>query len=222
MKPSSGRTSLARLALFLPWVAIVIDAWAPIGDNSFLWHIRAGSLQVESAEVLSADPFSFTMLGERWLTQSWLVELLYAYAESATDLGFVPWMLLAVSLIVFLGIGLIAFHYSQSVPATVVVLILSTVLLVGFLVPRPVIFSFALFALLVLSWARPVARWTIPFTMWIWASVHGSFVLGLAFLGLVIVVDRASTNSKVALRDSLDRTSRLHANSLQRHRYHTR
>ena len=73
---------LAHLVLLVPFVALVIDAWAPIRDNSFLWHIRAGELQANAGEVLVADPFSFTMLGERWLTQSWLAELLYSWGES--------------------------------------------------------------------------------------------------------------------------------------------
>ena len=42
---SRRRFSLAHLVLILPWIALVIDAWAPIRDNSFLWHIRAGELQ---------------------------------------------------------------------------------------------------------------------------------------------------------------------------------
>ena len=78
-EPSQRRFSLAHLVLVVPWVALVIDAWAPIRDNSFLWHIRAGELQASAGEVLVADPFSFTMLGERWLTQSWLAELLYGW-----------------------------------------------------------------------------------------------------------------------------------------------
>ena len=89
-------------------VALAIDAWAPIRDNSFLWHIRAGELQAQAGEVLVADPFSFTMLGEPWLTQSWLVELLYAWAEGLTGLGFVPYMILLVGGLTFVGVGLAA------------------------------------------------------------------------------------------------------------------
>ena len=61
--PKPRRYSIAQLALLVPWVALVIDAFAPIRDNSFLWHIRAGELQVEAGEVLTSDPFSFTMQG---------------------------------------------------------------------------------------------------------------------------------------------------------------
>lgn len=189
-EPSPRRYSLAHLALLIPLVALVIDAWAPIRDNSFLWHIRAGSLQREAGEVLTSDPFSFTMLGEPWLTQSWLAELLYAWGEDVSDLGFVPPMMLLTSLVAFLGLGLIAYRFSRSVPTTALILLLSTALLLSFLVPRPVIFSFALFALVILGWSDARVRWTLPFLFWIWASVHGSFVLGLAYVGLSLIMDR--------------------------------
>ena len=185
--PKPRRYSIAQLALLVPWVALVIDAFAPIRDNSFLWHIRAGELQVEAGEVLTRDPFSFTMQGEPWLTQSWLAELLYAWGEDRSGLGFVPWTMLMMSSVLFVGLGLVAYRRSKSVPATSVVLLLSTALIVSFLVPRPVIFSFALFVLVILAWERPSTRWTLPMLFWIWASVHGSFAIGLLYLGLSIL-----------------------------------
>jgi len=56
-------------------------------------------------------------------------------------------------------------------------------------VPRPVLFSLALFVLVVVAWDRPATRWTIPFIFWIWASVHGSFAIGLAYVGLTIIIE---------------------------------
>jgi hypothetical protein len=187
--PSLRRFSLAQLILVVPWVALAIDAWAPIRDNSFLWHIRAGELQVAAGEVLVADPFSFTAFGESWLTQSWLSELLYAWGESNWGLGFVPPMLLLLSSITFLGVALAVYRRSRSISATAIVLLLTTMLMVSFLVPRPVIFSFALFALVIVAWDRPSTRWTVPLLFWIWASVHGSFVIGLAYVGLTIIAE---------------------------------
>jgi hypothetical protein len=64
LEPQVRRFSIAQLALLLPWVALVIGAWGPLVDNSFLWHIRSGTLQMELGAVLTTDPFSFTMNGE--------------------------------------------------------------------------------------------------------------------------------------------------------------
>jgi hypothetical protein len=188
--PRGRRFSIAHLALLVPWVALVIGAWGPIADNSFLWHVRAGTLQASQGHVLTEDPFSFTMAGERWLTQSWLVELLYAWAESFSGLGFVPYMILVVSTLTFAGIGLAAYHFSRSVPATVFVLVLSTIALLSFLVPRPVLFSYLLMTLVILAWERRACRWTLPLLFWIWASVHASFTIGLVYLGLSLIMRR--------------------------------
>jgi len=187
-QPSRRRVSLAHLVLIVPWIALVIDAWAPIRDNSFLWHVRAGELQRGATEVLTADPFSFTVLGEPWLTQSWLAELAYSWSEDVSGLGFVPPMMLFLTTVTFIGIGLIAFRSSGSVPATALIMILSSILLISFLVPRPVIFSFALFVLVILAWERPQTRWVLPLLFWIWASVHGSFLIGLAYVGLSLLM----------------------------------
>ena len=190
LQPQGRRFSIAHLALVVPWVALVIDAWGPITDNSFLWHVRAGSVQIDQGEVLTTDPFSFTRGGEQWLTQSWLVELLYGWAEGLSGLGFVPYMILLVSTLTFLGIGLIAFNYSRSVPATAFVLVLSVLALISFLVPRPVIFSYLLMVLVILAWDRPSTRWALPLLFWMWAAVHGSFVIGLAYVGLSLLMRR--------------------------------
>ena len=187
-RPFSRRYSVAALILLIPWVALVIDAWTPIRDNSFLWHIRAGELQSTVGTVLQQDPFSFTRLGADWLTQSWLAELGYAWGESTFGgLGFVPWMLLAMTTVTFVGIALVSYRRSQSLMTTAIVSLLTVVLMISFLVPRPVLFSFALFAGVVVSWEASKGRWALPFLFWIWASVHGSFVIGLAYLGLSLI-----------------------------------
>jgi len=184
------RYSIAHLLLLLPWIALVIDAWSPIGDNSFLWHIRAGELQIDAGAVLTTDPFSFTKGGEIWLTQSWLADVGYGWAEGINGLGFVPWMLLAVSGLTFLGIGLIAHRVNPNPISTAAVLFLATVSMLSFLVPRPVLFSYLLLVMVILAWERPQARWTLPFLFWVWASVHGSFFLGLAYIGLRLIARR--------------------------------
>lgn len=191
VRPSTRRYSVAQLILIVPWVAVVIDAWAPVRDNSFLWHIRAGELQVEAGAVLTQDPFSFTMLGESWLTQSWLAEIFYSWGETTLGgLGFVPPMMLLANTVTFAAIGLVAYKRSQSVMSTSIVLLLSVLALITFMAPRPVVLSFALFALVALAWESPSARWAVPFIIWVWASVHGSFALGLAYIGLSLLARR--------------------------------
>lgn len=188
--PRDRPLSITHIALALPWVAVVIAAFSPLRDNSFLWHVRAGTLQADLGSVLISDPFSFTRGGEPWRTQSWLVELLYGWAEGLSGLDFVPHMLLIVSTLTFIGLGLIAYRESHSLPVTAVVLLLGVIALISFLVPRPVLFSYLVMVLVILAWDRSEARWTIPFLFWIWASVHASFVIGLGYVGLTLMMKR--------------------------------
>lgn len=190
VQPSPQRISLPHLALLIPWVALVIGSLKAVTDNSYLWHVSAGHMQAEAGRVLTTDPFSFTMAGEPWLTQSWLAELLYAFAETRFGLAFTATMLMVLGALTVAGIGLLAWRRSSSVPATAVLLILTTILFIPFLVPRPVIFSFPLMVLVILAWDSKTLRWTIPFLMWTWASLHGSFAIGLAYLGFRILADK--------------------------------
>lgn len=185
VEPSSSvRLTLFHIALLLPWIAVVVTAFQRVVDNSFLWHIRAGELQLAEGSVLTSDPFSFAMAGEPWRTQSWLVELIYAWFEGWAGIGFAGWLILLVATVTVFGVGLVAYRHSRSIPATAVVLILSAVLLPHFLVPRPVIFSYLFFVLVILAWERQPTRWGLPFLFWLWSSVHGSFVIGLGYLVL--------------------------------------
>jgi hypothetical protein len=57
-------------------------------------------------------------------------------------------------------------------------------LLIGYFTPRPVIFSIGLFALLLVAADEERLRWTLPPLMWLWAAIHGGFVVGIGYLVL--------------------------------------
>jgi len=180
------RLRVIHIAPAVPLFIIAFLAARPIRDNSFLWHIRAGTLQLDSQSVISADPFSFTRGGESWRTQSWLVELAYGTLErSFTSLAWVNWMVLTVGAVTA---GLIALLIYRSVRSPIVVgvgLVLMIWLGGPFLQPRPVLFSFLLLAALVLVLTEPERLgWLVVPIIWIWASVHGSWVIGGAYVVL--------------------------------------
>lgn len=182
--PVWNRLSVRHLFLLIPWIGIVVGATRPIRDNSFLWHIRAGELQLASGEVLTSDPFSYTMGGEAWRTQSWLADLLYGSLEEATGgLNWVPWLLIICGGLVIALVGRSTLRrVADPLPAALALIGLTWLGLPN-LVPRPVIFSFVLLALLVVVLEED-AEWAAPVILWVWAGVHGSFILGLGLLVL--------------------------------------
>ncbi len=187
-----------HLFLLLPWIAVVVAARQPVKDNSFLWHIRAGTLQLDGGEVLRADPFSFTYGGRPWRTQSWLADLLYGVLER----GFgseLDWA--AVINIVAMGLALVivgvhTWRRSRSVSATAAGLFLLGWLSVPYVNPRPVLFSYLLMALLALA-LETKQRWAIPLVVWVWAAVHGSFVIGIGLIVLDAIRRRDRRQGRV-------------------------
>jgi hypothetical protein len=169
----------------IPVLGVVVAAARSITDNSFLWHVRAGTVQLDAGEVLRADPFSFTAQGESWRTQSWIADLLYGTLERWTgDLSWV-WPMVALTMtITLVFVGLAVYRESGNPLAVAIVLFFTAWLVLRTLVPRPVVFSHLLLAALVVVLSHRRLRWTIPLLLWGWAGLHGSFIVGL---GLIVL-----------------------------------
>ncbi|MGH8912383.1 MAG: hypothetical protein ACRDVD_07715 [Acidimicrobiia bacterium] len=178
------RFTIWHAALLLPWAVAAVGFRRTFNDNSYLWHVRAGDLQIDLGSVVTSDPFSFTMGGAAWRTQSWLAELSYSLLDSWQGLDAAPWITTTMAVLMFIFLGLYAFGKSKSLPSVVLYLVATAIITAGFLNPRPVIFSFPLFAAVVVADDDRRLRWAVPVLMWLWASMHGSFVIGLAFLAL--------------------------------------
>lgn len=195
------RLRVAHLRLMVPFVVIAWRAGLAFGDNSFLWHVRAGSVQLDSGKVLSADPFSFTALGEPWRTQSWLAELGYAWLEKLTD-G-IEWVPIMKFLAISVAIGLVGIAIHQAVGRRKGLTLAGLLLLVWqampFAVSRPSLLGFTLLAMVIAvahSHRRPL--WLLPPLFWLWASVHGMFVVGLGYL-LLDALRRRSRRQAIAV-----------------------
>lgn len=182
------RLSVRHLFVLIPVLGIVVASARAITDNSFLWHIRAGTIQLDAGEVLRVDPFSFTAGGEGWRTQSWIAELGYGLMERwLGDLSWV-WPLVALTMVATVVlVGIAVYRETASPLATAAVLFVVVWLLLRTLVPRPVVFSHVLLAALVVALAHPRLRWVIPLLVWLWAGLHGSFMVGLGLIALEAV-----------------------------------
>lgn len=171
----------------VPFVVIAWRAGLAFGDNSFLWHVRAGELQLESGAVLRDDPFSFTALGEAWRTQSWLAELGYAWLEDLT--GGIEWVPIMKFLAISIAVGLVGVAIHRSAGGRSGVTLAGLFILVWqalvFAVSRPSLLGFTLLAMVVaFAYMDRRPLWLLPPLFWLWASIHGMFVVGLGYLFL--------------------------------------
>ena len=192
--PTTSGPRLVWIAPLVPLFMVALFAARPIKDNSFLWHIRAGTAQSTVGEVLSSDIFSFTKFGSEWRTQSWLVELMYSWLEdSFGGLTWANWMVFLVASATVGFIGLSVYRSTRSPISTGFVLIVGAWLMGPFTQPRPVLFSYALAALLVVVVQnRDRLAWAVVPVIWLWAGVHGSWVLG----GLLVLLEWLRTKDR--------------------------
>ena len=194
MSPSATgrRISVHHLFVLVPLLGVVVAAARAITDGSFLWHVRAGTHQLDIGSVIRLDPFSFTAGGEEWRTQSWIADLMYGVLEGWT--GDLVWVWPMLALVMGVTLVMVAASVYRSVPLpmnTALVMFFVAWLSLRNLVPRPVLFSYVLLAALVLVVADRRLRWAIPLLLWVWAGVHGSFVIGLGLILLEAVRQRS-------------------------------
>jgi hypothetical protein len=160
-----------------------------LSDNSFFWHLRTGRRILDHG-IPHADPYSFTAEGHRWVAQSWLAETLYGAVDKAA--GTFGLRLLtaltgaAVAAITYRLVHRISRDRLTAVGLTLAAIGASFTLWSA----RPLFLGILAFLGLLWivevpdSWLGRRAIWTIPVLIWLWANVHGTFSLGLVYLGL--------------------------------------
>ncbi len=179
-----GRVSVGHIALAVPIIAAVVSGRIPVRDNSYLWHVRAGTLQMDLGRVLTEDPFSFTAAARAWRTQSWLADLAYGWADNRWGLAVVTPIVVLGALLIVGSIAVRNYRVLRSPLAAALATTWIMWLLIGYFTPRPVVFSLGLFALMLVVADEERLRWALPPLMWLWASIHGGFVVGIGYLVL--------------------------------------
>jgi hypothetical protein len=165
---------------------------ARLSDNSFFWHLRTGEHILDHG-IPHGDVFSYTAPGSRWVAQSWLAEVAYAAIDRATGAYgirvFTGLVGVAVSVLVFR----LALRLSGAWPRAAGITAVALAGVYTLWSARPLVLG-VLF-LVVLLWVVEVPDSVagrhplvaLPVLLWLWVNVHGSFALGLGYLGLHLV-----------------------------------
>ena len=188
-RDSAVRPSMAGLFALV----FALGGWraglSRLSDNSFFWHLRTGRRILDHG-IPHADPYSFTAAGRRWVAQSWLAETLYGAVDRA--IGAFGIRLLTA----FTGaaVAAVTYHLVHRLSRDRLAAVGLTLAAIGasftLWSARPLFLGIlALLGLLWIvevpdSWLGRRAIWTIPVLIWLWANVHGTFSLGLLYLGL--------------------------------------
>ena len=178
-RAAPGRVSVGHIALAVPIIAAVISGRIPVRDNSYLWHVRAGTLQIDLGRVLTEDPFSFTAAGRAWRTQSWLADLFYGWADRKWGLAVVTPIVVVGALLIVGSIAVRNYRVLQSPLAAALATTWVMWLLIGYFTPRPVVFSLGFLALMLWWPTRSGSGGPYPLDVAL-GIVHGGFVVGSA------------------------------------------
>ncbi len=155
----------------------------PIGDNSMFTHLRTGIHMARTGAIPRSDPYSFTAGGRPWVVQSWLPEWTYgwAYRLGGEDLRMV--VLQQAVLLALLAWLILRLARTGSPLRTAGAGLLAVGIGAPFWSPRPLLFGLICMALTITVVERRRTPWLLVPIVWLWVNSHGSFPLGLVWLG---------------------------------------
>ncbi|HEY2887416.1 MAG TPA: hypothetical protein VGJ17_02290 [Candidatus Limnocylindrales bacterium] len=203
---SAARSAFPRLTFPQLWVALAIllpvlaALIATMSTVDLAYNVRAGELMLDQGAVLRTDPFTFTAGGGAWLDQQWGAQILLALGYRAGG-----WALLALIraglVAAVMGLVFVACRRSGAGLRVAAWLTLAAFILASAAMGmRPQLFGMVLFAATVAILAgrsRLTGRsgwllWLVPVLVVPWASIHGSFFLAPAAVGIAWLEDLAA------------------------------
>lgn len=159
-------------------------------DPDLWWHLRTGDLILREG-IPNQDPFSFTVIGQKWVTHEWLSELILW-------LAYQPFELIGLS-ILFAGIIAAAFwlvflRCDGRPYLAAFVVILAAVASAPLWGVRPQMFNLlftAIFIFLVEGYKDKKVNkrllWLLPILTIVWANLHSGYLFGIVILALYVI-----------------------------------
>ncbi|HOD87010.1 MAG TPA: hypothetical protein PKH52_01910 [bacterium] len=188
---------------FLVFVAVALFFLSnsySYSDVDLGWHLRIGQDILKSGQVPVFNDYNYTLSGQKWVDHEWLLNagmaLLFNHGKFIN--------LHLVFLLVLLVTAFFVWRRNINLLGNKIVFKLGSAiwLFLGLLASRPHlgirVQEFGLLGMAILFWifSGPSRSrhyfWYLPPIFWLWANIHGSFLLGLALLGAYCIYAFAS------------------------------
>ena len=184
-----------KAASFPALMGILLGAVSIVGirlrrsDPDTWWHIAVGQRILDTHRWPTSDPYSFTASGVHWIAYEWLGEVAMAFATRVGGLLGLAGLQICLAAIATMLLYYYAYvrcgNWKASCVATGLLLPFASVIFAL----RPQLFGyiFLLVTLICLERFRQGhlrALWVLPPLFLIWANTHGTFVFGLAAIGV--------------------------------------
>jgi len=195
-QPTEAWRLAARVALSFP---VLLGALLALAGGAALhfhffdpdtwWHLKAGEQILKTASLPHHDAYSFTVAGNPWMAYEWFGEVVIALFARWLGLTGLAILLLVLSGTIMVLLYTYAVLRTGNCKAAFAACALFLPVIVVFFTLRPQLlgYIFLLFTLIALELFRQGRRralWALPAVFLIWVNTHGTFVLGLACLGV--------------------------------------
>ena len=160
----------------------------PIGDNSAFTHWRTGIDMVRDGIVPAIprrDPYTFTALHHVWTVQSWLASYFVGWVDRIGGHGAV----IAFGAFTMGALAWVVATMARTGRAQTTAVAAGAALAVGipFWTPRPLLAALLCLAATIVVVRTRRSPWLLVPVVWLWVNTHGSFPLGLAWVGATCV-----------------------------------
>jgi hypothetical protein len=157
-------------------------------DPDLWYHLRLGQIVWTTHAIPTTDTLSHTAYGHPWTAHEWLAQLaIYGAYLAGGQTGLMLWLAAGASLIVIL-IYVLCYLRTRSALVSLLSAVCGWLFTTVGLAVRPQMigYTFLLVELILLEIARTRRRclWILPPLFAVWVNCHGSFVFGLAALGI--------------------------------------
>jgi hypothetical protein len=202
---SSAVAALALLLSAIVVVAVLASVGSSLADPDVWWHVRTGRLILDTHAVPHTDPFSFTADRDSWVPTAWLSDASFALVWKVGGWEAIRVLRIVLAVAVAAALWLAARRRTDvPAPSAALAVALVMVTLQPFLRERPQVIAFLFVAWLAVV-ADNVLRGRMPPVLlcaglgYLWANVHGMWILLPGILLLAGVLAWVDDRERVAL-----------------------
>ena len=160
-------------------------------DPDVWWHLKSGEAILTTHHWPTADPYSFTVAGQYWLSYEWLGDVMLATAWRMGGLVAFGLLLTILSGAIILALYALGTMRSRNSKAGFVAAAMLFVPAAASFNLRPQMlgYLFIVLTLIILErfrMGKRAAVWLLPALMLVWINAHGSWIIGLGTIAVYL------------------------------------
>lgn len=176
---------IAKWALYLLSLALIINALSHSFDGDLGWHLRFGQ-EIFNGAFPYTDTYTWTFSGQNYTNHEWGGDIVFwtlyhnfGYGSLIALTGLAVWLALILNTKTFI-------NKNQTIGA--VILVILSLALNFILTVRLAMLSALFFSLIILTLEKIEKKtyWYWPIIFWFWSALHGSWILGFIVISIYI------------------------------------